>query len=475
MATPGELILDFWGFWLFFAAAALSLATVIIALVYMLSELLMNDKMKIWAKSELTEVFYSAIIIVLAVSLTTPSASGVSIIDSVVQGAIGGGGGNPGPTGSATSAWVQVKDSSGKQVYQAKDICDLGIGNIGEEESSVYHGISSCHMRLAIWYLREVFNEAKDFAFDVYISYIFTSMIADFTINIEFLFEKAGFFTFTPWRGFFTVGNTIKALVFDWAIKIMMITKFQEIMLRFIATALFPALFVIGALLRTFFFSRRLGGLLLAMAIALYFIFPAFYTFGALVMLNIKNDPTVVGLWMAPDNPANPGNRDINPATDVTDYPNPPIANTMYMTGNFSMVGGSGQFSSGEALQNLHNYEGMNSEDYFEIMESRDGSGTVHFDLSDNTTYTDQEMNDSYRRAYEAGRSWFDAVSREGKFDQFVTFAWEPNGPVETLSRLTFWSLFFSLFSIIGTIAGIRSLSITFGGDIEIAGLTRLI
>jgi len=35
--------------------------------------------------------------------------------------------------------------------------------------------------------------------------------------------------------------------------------------------------------------------------------------------------------------------------------------------------------------------------------------------------------------------------------------------------------MFFALFSIIATIASIRSLSTTFGGDIEIAGLTRLI
>jgi hypothetical protein len=456
-------ILDLWGQWIWFAGAALGLATALVSVVYVLSEMLMNDKMKIWAKMELTEIFYSAIIISMAIG-------GLPIIDSVVHGALVSGGAPIGPAGPL-SAWVPVQGPGGIQ-YQALDICG---DQIAAPTTSVYHGVDSCHMRLSIWYLREVFDEAKAFAFDIYLSYILTSMIAEFTINIEFLFEKAGFFTFNPWRGFFTMGNTIKALVFDWAIKIMMITKFQEIMLRFITTALFPALFVIGAILRTFSFTRRLGGLLLAMALALYFIYPAFYAFGALVMLGIKNDPLVVSAWLSPDNPQNPGNRDADPSSGPTDYPDPQIANTMYMVGDYAMIGGNGSFSSGEAVERLRYYEGASSDDYFRWMEEREQNATIHFDLTDDTTHTDQEYNDSYRAAYDKGQQWFNNVSQQGKFDNFITFAWGENGPIETLSRLTFWSLFFALFSIIGTIAGIRSLSITFGGDIEIAGLTRLI
>jgi hypothetical protein len=271
------------------------------------------------------------------------------------------------------------------------------------------------------------------------------------------------------------MGNTIKGLVFDWAIKIMMVTKFQEIMLSFIAKALFPALFVVGAILRTFSFTRRLGGLLLAMAIALYFIYPAFYAFGALVMLGIKTDAAVVSAWISPSNPQNPGNRDIDPTTSPAQYRNPSIANTMYIIGDYAMIGGDGNFSSGDAVQQLRRYEGATPDEYIGWMEEREQNTTIHFDLTDDTVRTDQEYNDSYQNAYDRGQDWFNNVSKQGKFDNFITFAWEPNGPIETLSRLTFWSVFFALFSVIGTIAGIRSLSITFGGDIEIAGLTRLI
>ncbi len=448
--------------WLFIAGAAMGIATVLVSLVYMLSELLMNDKMKIWAKMELVEIFYSAVIISLMIV-------GLQTIDMVVQGALVGTDGAP-----MTTAYILTKDvEGGGQGYEPYDICD---DLIAQHPDSVYHGINSCHMRLAIWYLREVFNEAKDFAFDIYLSYIFTSMVAEFTINIEYLFHKPGFFTFNPWRGFFTMGNTIKSLVFSWAIKIMMITKFQEIMLSFIAKALFPALFVSGAILRTFAFTRRLGGLLLAMGIALYFIFPAFYAFGALVMLNIKNDEAVQLAWKSPTNPVNPGNRDINPMKGPDDYPNPNIANTMYIKkgATFAMVGGSGQFDVTEALRKKEEYETKKTDDFLEEMENK-GEGTVYFDMSNDEKPTDEEKEAAYEKAYEDGFSWFSLVSGQGKFDHFVGSAWKEGGPIDILSRLTFWSVFFALFGIIGTIAGIRSLSITFGGDIEIAGLTRLI
>jgi len=472
--------IDMWQSWLWFAGAALGIATILSAVVYMLSEMLQNDKMKTWAKMELTEVVYSAIIISMAI-VTLP------LIDGVVQGGLGvsnsggTGGGMPGCSGTATSAWIKVADygtfSHTVQPPQCLDICGEAIAF---NNLSVYHGVESCHLRLGIWYMREIFDEAKNFAFDIYLSYIKTSMIAEFTINIEFLFEKAGFFTFTPWKGFFTMGNKIKELVFDWTIKLMMLTKFQEVMLRFIATALFPGLFVSGAVLRTFTFTRKLGGLLLAMAIALYWIYPSFYAFGALIMLDLKNDPAIQGAWIS--------NTEANPQGTLN--PDPPIANTMYIRDTIPMPGGGiGNYTTDEVRQRLSAYEGMSSTDYFDYMEQgRTANGEALTPLTDPTTgrmtdlssrqystATEGEVNASLARSKEEVDNWYGSVSRENKLDKFINFAWEPNGPVDTLARLTFWSIFFSLFSIIGTIAAIRSLSTTFGGDIEIAGLTRLI
>lgn len=455
--------------WMVIAAMLLGLSTVLVSIIYMLASMLQNEKMKGWAKIELTEVFYSAIIILMALY-------GLGLVDSIVQGSLLGA-----PTDLAqTITFYHIPVSEAGLFGQTRtyDLYDICGSRIAENPRSVYHGVESCHIRLGIWYLREIFDEAKAFAFDIYLSYIGTSMLAEFTINIEFLFEKAGFFTFTPWRGFFTMGNKIKELVFDWAIKIMMLTKFQEVLLYFIGTALFPSLFTLGVVLRTFALTRRLGGLLIGMALALYFVFPAFYAFGALVMLEIKNDQAVRAAWI--------GNSTVNPGNS----PDPPIANTMYMSGAITMPGGGKtSFNASDAQKALRDYEGLSSSQYLEYMEKgKDDQGGAMLPMTDPSSgkmtdltsrqykdASDPDKDAALAKAKSEVDNWFKDTEKQGKLDKFVGRAWKLGGPLDVLGRLTFWSVFFSLFGIIATIAAIRSLSITFGGDIEIAGLTRLI
>lgn len=51
----------------------------------------------------------------------------------------------------------------------------------------------------------------------------------------------------------------------------------QGFMLALVSNALFPVLLVLGIILRTFFFTRKLGGLLLAIALCIYTIYPMMY------------------------------------------------------------------------------------------------------------------------------------------------------------------------------------------------------
>jgi hypothetical protein len=450
--------LDMWIGWLQLTGAALGIMTTLVAAVYALSELLMNDKMKQWAKVELAEIFYSAVIISFVVM-------GVGPIDQVVQSSLGVSGGIGGAAmtgcdhGPVTSTYVPITDLGtfiGARKYVCEDICGP---EIAANTLSPYHGVDACHMRLGMWYMREVFEEGKKFAFDTYSSYIWTSIASEFTINIEFMFEKAGFFTFTPWRGAFTIPNKVNEMVFDWTIKIMMVDKFQEVFLHFIAIALFPSLLVSGAVLRTFAFTRKLGGLLLAMAIALYFIYPAFYAFGALILLNMKNDPVIIDAWLA-DTKANPEHTK-----------DPFIIDTMYIHGAIPMPGATGGTMDSADMQNeLNKIEGKPYNPSDPLLPPSDMSSNKFSNM------TDGQKKDAMASMWDKAYTWFTAISSESKVDTpFIKFAWVKGGPVDIAARFTFWSMFFSLFGLLGTIAAIRSLSITFGGDIEIAGLTRLI
>ncbi len=513
-----DVVQSMWGDWLWFAGIAFSIVTCLLVSVYMIGSMLMNDKMKAWAKMEFAELIYSAIIIIIAIP-------GIQLADAVVTGALTlvpqnninapnlnvaaqptpGGGACPGAT-SVTWTYIQHVNvgnipilSNGFKDYQCENICgdDIAVNDL-----SVYHNITSCSMRLGIWYLREINDETSTFAFQTYLDYIQSSMIAEFTINFETIFEKTGFITFNPWKGFVSMGNNVKSLTFEWAMKILMITKFQEIFLRFIATALFPALFILGALLRTFTFTRRLGGLLLAMAIALYFIYPSFYAFGAVVILKLKDD--VRQGWLN-DKVANPPDNSGNQNMD------PPIANSMVTLGDIPVIGGRGIDQNGQPTVNALNIQNaknqlLDLQGYGRAVKEGEDPATIQYlqnmQISDPTVVpklgnlapdqssalnapppdpaTDAEHAAAMVQASKAFNvndqtSWFGRVSRLSKTDPWMYWSWSPNGPLDILSRLTFWSMFFSLLSIISTIAAMRSLSITFGGDIEIAGLTRLI
>jgi len=437
-----DLITPMFQAWMLIAIGALMIVTILVGIVYMLGGLLLNEKMKTWAKMELVEVFYSAMILVLAVSA-------VPLVDALVQGAISG----------QDYDYTYLRDPGAGIPYE------MGVSICGEEIAaaphSVYHDIQSCHIRLAIYYLREVFSEGKEFAFSVYISYMWTAIAAEFSINVETVWEQTGFATWNPWRGFFTMGNVMKELAFSWVMKIMMLTKFQEIFVSFVAKALFAPLFVVGAVLRTFAFTRKLGGLLLAIAITLYFIYPAFYAFGGLVMLDLKNKARPE--WVA--------NTEANPSGSQ----NPPIANSLYATGTIPMFGGD--ISMGDVRNQLYDMEMMNDEDLNRFYREGGANPMNDMDLGD-LSHKDDSMTAKATQYVETQKKflgWFGELSSRNWYDKITPGYWKANGLLEVLARLTFFSLFFSLFGIIGAIASVRSLSATFGGDLEIAGLTRLL
>ncbi|MFH1520506.1 MAG: hypothetical protein ABID61_02580 [Candidatus Micrarchaeota archaeon] len=457
--------------WSLLAAMALILATGLVSLVYMFGSLLMNETMKTWAKMELVEIFYSAVLIIIAVPALV-------MIDGVVQGALGV---TSTGVGGQGLTYVYLKDYSKAGISTIPttlvDLCNPN--QIGLHQLSVYHNIPACHMRLGIYYLRVIFDETKDLAFNIYLSYIKTSVLADATITLELVFEMAGMISLNPWKGFYAMGNIVKAQVFDYMVKLMVITKFQEVLLVFISTAVFPSLFVLGVLLRSFTFTRKLGGLLIAMALTLYFIFPMFYAFGGLLTIHIKNNARDAGFC------------GVNKLCD------PPLSNNMYVGGTYALPDNS-TFNLTQAKLDLQQIEGLTDAELSELMEKGQlsplgGGPTIHavpgFNMA-SSSLTDADKKKAYDESQKKVEGWFGKVAMEESWDYFIANptsksrttaylddspAYGTGGVIDIVARLTFYSLFFSLFGILACIAVIRSISVTLGGDIEIAGLTRLI
>ncbi|MBI5158536.1 hypothetical protein HY992_00260 [Candidatus Micrarchaeota archaeon] len=60
--------------------------------------------------------------------------------------------------------------------------------------------------------------------------------------------------------------------------KAMLAVKFQELLLLYVQNGIYPLFVAVGFILRCFWFTRKLGGLLLAMGIGMYFALPLMYT-----------------------------------------------------------------------------------------------------------------------------------------------------------------------------------------------------
>ncbi|MFH1221898.1 MAG: hypothetical protein V1492_02320 [Candidatus Micrarchaeota archaeon] len=439
---PATFVTQLLSNYIWFAIAGFSIATILTAIVYMFGSALMNDKIKVWAKMELTEIFYSAVILVFAFGF-------IASANTIVTTALGVGGG--------AQAWLKINTPAGI-VEKNVDIC---TNDALMNKQPGYENVSACHIRLSIYYLRTIYDECRSFGQGMLATYSWTSLGAETAITVQTLFEKSGFEMWSPWKGFFTMRNQVIETIFNWNITVMFLTKFQEIVIRFFANAGFPLFFVAGVLLRTFSFTRRLGGMLIAIAIAMYFIYPALYAFGGLLVMDLKQQVLLTKGWAT--------NTTINP----TGNHDPPIMNTIYIEeGKNKTLGG------------------------ITILEDYSKTRDLENNLSRMTEDEKEEFyrNEALKPSFDLGKRVDDVGSQEGLLLKAATWAletfkyymthnlfvssvheWRPNGHIEVAARLTFFSLFFALFGLIGTIAATRTLAETFGGDVELAGLTRLI
>jgi hypothetical protein len=137
---------------------------------------------------------------------------------------------------------------------------------------------------------------------------ILDNMKTDVSLQLQYLFElsmRVGFiksmgkyydFTLGPqaeacmvgecdtafgWSWFMWAGSSVIADSIDYSFSVMIpiiSSIFAQLwMLRFIQATLFPSLLALGIILRTFFFTRKVGGLLIAIAIGLYTVYPLMY------------------------------------------------------------------------------------------------------------------------------------------------------------------------------------------------------
>lgn len=398
-------------------AGAVILVTVsFISLAYMLGSLLSNEQLKAWARLELTEAFYSAIIIALAFSI-------FALADTSIESFLNSPGVHPGPPiCTKLHAYPEYDDYP-------------------------------CHIAVAKNFFSTVFDQSSTYLYSILRQYSRFSLLASVGMNWETIEHSMGSVSFTPFAPYLQIPMAIYSYLFDFGVRSLILLKMQEILLGFINGSVFPVFFVAGAVLRAFPAMRRLGGLMMATAVSLYYVFPAFYVLGSAVFTGMILATPTGEVMEAPDIDFSALNMPYQDPV-VTTGPNG-VSMEYTDTQGTTYTRTQQELSSGQLLTLDQ------SENICKPPAEKDSG----FDVLGEWTYFVGLMA-KLLAAPVSGVAWGD------QFDEWV---FGGNGIVMGMGRMVFFSLFFSFLAVMSTIAAIKSLSPLFGGDVEIAGLTHLV
>jgi hypothetical protein len=223
---------NIWSSWQSVAILAAILSILFASLAYLLSRFFRLKELEVWAKEEVYQALGSAFIIVVAVVGVTAL---VSFSCALTNGCGGG--------DHVTVAITIVDHMKDQAVTQLQYLFEL----------SMRVGFMS---KMGKYY---------DFTFG-----------PESTACLVGLCETAFGFQWFMWAG----GSVIvDSLEYAFTVMLPLISSFfaQAWMLKFIQATLFPSLLALGILLRTFFFTRKTGGLLIAVALGLYTVYPMMY------------------------------------------------------------------------------------------------------------------------------------------------------------------------------------------------------
>ena len=224
--------------WFGIACIAILMSAFFVSIAYMLGSFLNNAMIINWAKGELLQVFASALIVgglfwlvSMMVAMSGALANSVELFGPGSTCPQYSGGGPP------PEQLLNLQDP-----HAAKAII-----------------FAPCHIMVAQQYLEITYENLFEMTRDLLVTGSLISAISNFNITWEALGPPWLSATFVPFASLNMIFETLM-MSFDMLTKTMMLLKFQLYFLSFVWMALFPMLLVLGVILRTFWFSRRLGG-----------------------------------------------------------------------------------------------------------------------------------------------------------------------------------------------------------------------
>ena len=395
-----------WG-WSSMVGLALFIVLLLLTLGYMMAAFMQDDRLKAWVGRELGQVFFSAVIIVVAVLL-------VGSLDS----------------------WLRTLSLAGSpewQNYVNYGVCCVPGNACALPSASDVRG-RACHIELATDYLQILYETSRHSASTYLNNYGWYAFLSRISLSTTIVMKFLAGLSFSPFAGLEMTAEFF-SLLFDMSIKTMMLLRAQQMFLDFIWYPFFPVMISMGLVLRIFYFTRKLGGMLIAISLALYVVFPMFYVLSNAILWGFMTHST---------------------------------ANSWEHFGNtYSEPGAGGETlpaAGGQSLSPMQRAKGAFSQPAIKI------------DICNSSTKSEQ---DNMKLAMDGVGNKWDFYEGGKWYSQALSFAtgkaFEPDGPIAHLALLMVFTIFIPFLSLMTSLAAFKVLSPMLGGDVEISLLSRLI
>lgn len=382
--------------WFQLAVLVIFISLILVSLVYMLSSMLQNDSFKKWAQNELYQVIASAVLLGSVFIF-------LGIIDTLVINII-----------STIDPSLNLQCSGSVCTFRVEKISSFELGSqnavrISLQELNCNQGY--CHIEVAKSMLNKFYDVTRVYT---------ANKIAD--IGWVAIFQSVSIklysaFSIKPLAGFQPVLDIYNSFI-SYIGYILIWLKTNEVFLTFVSVALFPSFLVAGIALRSISIMRGVGGLMLSLAIGLFFVYPILLVF---VTTIISPDP----------------NYHVIVFSDSEGF----IANLPDVSDSTS---NQGNIISSKSTLESNKEAGVSVLSFFEKLFS--------FVLVKNPDGTMSDI-----------------------FSHMIFRTIEPNGFLDNVAFLSVWILIPAIISIYGTVIFIKEFSTFLGGDIDIAGLSKLI
>ena len=386
-----------WQAWAPIAGLVVFVSLLVIMLVYLIGKMLGNEAMSGWARSEIYQAFVSAAMIGLVVSVLV-------IFNSFVLVLLGDAQFN---CNQSICAYEEIRFSANADKGTFDNIERARV-NCGED--------TPCQISIAKSRLNTMYDLVRYWTAGKVEKYGLISILSSLEIGYKKIFKVSPF----------AVAEYLKEtynIMFEFTTTMLILLKSQVILLTIIEKTLFGLFLVGGIALRSIGIMRKLGGLLIAMALGAYFFYPMIVILATLVI-----SPTAGQMPLVFDDFSYFTAAPVQPAASPYDV----------------SIGISGSATTVSGIAPVQPAEG-----------------------------TAAEVSPSYSNLLTSDVKIGDKSYSPVVYHMFNVI--EPNGFIDNVAFLSVWVLAITVIVIYSTVTFIKELSPYFGGDTDIAGLAKLI